>query len=615
MTKQYLRSLTGGSLSGGSTGESGSLPTSGFTMSGDINMSGNEVIGLDDPSSGSSAASRKYVDDEIAKVPTGGGLDQATADNRYLQKTDASSTYETQSDASNTYLSKASAAVTYLRNSVFNNTMRTYMSSPDIDTNFLRKTDAASTYAPIDASYTKVESDNKYSLKGSSGGGGGLSASGFTMTGDIDMGDNKILKLADPITSKSATNKEYVDNNFLSKHGGLILGNIAMSGQSITNLIPTPQNNNDAVTKGYVDNQIKLSGGLSLTGITMLGDIDMNGNEISGLVDPINDDMAASKGFVESNFLDLAGGTMVGNVDMGGYEITNMLRTPTTDLSAVTKKWVTDEFPTKQEVLGGFTLSGALNLSGNEIYGLPDVPTTDNSATSKKYVDSKFVSGGGLSSSGFTMQGDINMNGYEVIGVTSAPSFNNSLVNKKYVDDEVSAVSGGITQAQGDVRYVRKTKYEYDNWMDAFTDMSSLAVVWSDHVRKSVIDSNTNLEIRTISVNTSLSAAVIKARKIKIYINYTYLKNEGGVNKILTNAKLLTTVDLSTSAYSAMKYKSSGTLHSFHVDIDHYLGNDTEATNSYLWQTGVKYEQHATTIGLFDNCYVSFALNKAGQYG
>ncbi len=149
VTKQYLKSLTDGSSTGGGTG--GGLSSSGFTMSGDINMSGNEVIGLDDPSSDSSAASKKYVDDEIAKVPTGGGLDQATADNRYLQKTDASSTYETQSDASNTYLSKASAAVTYLRNSVFNNTMRTYMSSPDIDTNFLRKTDAASTYALIDA--------------------------------------------------------------------------------------------------------------------------------------------------------------------------------------------------------------------------------------------------------------------------------------------------------------------------------------------------------------------------------------------------------------------------------------------------------------------------------
>ena len=583
ITKQYLKSLGGGGTITVSD-SSGDLSASGFTMSGDINMSGNEVVGLDDPSSDSSATSKKYVDDEVAKITTSGGLDQATADNRYLQKTDASSTYETQTSASNTFLSK---------------------------------TDATNTYAPVDASYTKVQSDTKYARKGSSSSGGGLSASGFTMMGDIDMGDNKILKLANPITSKSATNKEYVDNNFLSKHGGLILGNIAMSGQSITNLNPVPQSFNDAVTKKYVDDSISLAGGLSITGITMQGDINMDGHNVIGLSDPTNDDMAASKGYVDGNFLDLAGGAMVGEIDMGGYEIKNMLRTPTTDLSAVTKKWVSDEFPTKQEVLGGFTLTGALNLSGNEIYGLPDTPTTDNSAASKKYVDSKTTggSGGGLSDSGFTMKGDINMGGYEVIGVTSVPSFNNSLVSKKYVDDEVAAVTRGISQAQAEARYLKPTEYEYDNWMDTFNDMSALAVVWSDHVRKSVIDSDTNLEIRTISVETSLSAAVIKARKIEIYVNYAYTSDVSGVNKISTNAKLLVTIDLSKKSYAAMKYKSSGTLHSFHVHEEIYVGNDTEATNSFLWQVGVKYEQHSTTIGLFDECFVSFALNKAGQYG
>ncbi len=608
VAKQYLKSLTGGG-SGSSSGGSGSsgLSASGFTMSGDIDMGGNEVIGLDDPSSDSSAASKKYVDDEIAKVPTGGGLDQATADNRYLQKSDASSTYETQSDASNTYLSKASAAVTYLRNSVFNNTMRTYMNSPDIDTNFLRKTDAASTYAPIDAAYAKAESDTRYARKGS-GGGSGLSASGFTMTGDIDMGNNKILKLADPITSKSAANKEYVDNNFLSKHGGLILGDIAMSGQSITNLNPTPQNNNDAVTKAYVDNQIKLSGGLSLTGITMQGDIDMNGNEISGLADPINDDMAASKGFVESNFLDLAGGTMVGNVDMGGYEITNMLRTPTTDLSAVTKKWVTDEFPTKQEVLGGFTLTGALNLSGNEIYGLPDVPTTDNSATSKKYVDAKFVSGGGLSSSGFTMQGDINMNGYEVIGVTSVSSFNNSLVNKKYVDDEVSAVRGGITQAQGDVRYVRKTKLTLGEWMDTFNDVNFIDYHWSNHVRESTLNSESNIEIRVGSFDTDMSISQLLKHKLVIGIRY--------VDPSSTITKHLFTIPLSGKSFSKLSY-GDGTnyLYSFHIHEEDWVGNDADATNSYLWQVGAKFEATKSHVLLSTKAYISFAVNEAGQYG
>ena len=374
VTKQYLKSLAGGGASSESGGSG--VDISGFTMSGDIDMDGNEVVGLDIPSTDSSATNKKYVDDKVTNV---GSISQAQADATYLKKTDATTTYETETSASNTYLSK---------------------------------TDATSTYALIGSSYTEVESDAKYATTMS----GGLSSSGFTMTGHIDM----IMRLKGcqhKQKNTSATNKSYVDNNFLSRHGGSLLENVTMSGQSITDLNPTP-NNNDAVTKSYVDNSIALSGGLSVTGLTMQGDIDMNGNEIKGLADPINDDMAASKGFVESNFLDLAGGTMVGDIDMGGHKITNLLRTPTTDLSAVTKKWVTDEFPTKQEVLGGFTLTGSLNLSGNEIYGLPDVPTTDNSAMSKKYVDSKITTGSGASgasTSGFTMQADINMGGYEVI--------------------------------------------------------------------------------------------------------------------------------------------------------------------------------------------------------
>ncbi len=497
VTKQYLRSLGSGSSSFSDPGSGSSeASTSRFTMSGDIDMNGNKVIGLDEPIADSSAANKKYVDDEVAKV--GGGVDQATADNRYLQKTDASSTYETQTDANNTYLSKTNATNTYLT-----------------------KTSAASTYAPTDASYSKVESDTKYALKGP-GGGGGVSDSGFTMTGDKDMGDNKILKLADPITPKSATNKEYVDNNFLSKHGGLILGNIAMSGQSITNLNPVPQSFNEAVTKKYVDDSIFLAGGLSITGITMQGDIDMNGNELKGLGDPTNDDMVASKGYVDSNFLDLAGGTMVGDVDMGGYEIKNMLRTPTTDLSAVTKKWVSDVFPTKQEVMGGFTLSEALNLSGNEIYGLPDTPTTDNSAASKKYVNSKVTGGGdGLSDSGFTTKGDINMGGYEVIGVTSVPSFNNSLVSKKYVDDEVAAVNGGILQVQADARYVRKTETTIrGEWLDVFSDVNFVDYNWSRYIKKDVLNSDSNIETRVASFVTDMSLSQLLKHKLVIGVRY-----------------------------------------------------------------------------------------------
>ncbi len=275
----------------------------------------------------------------------------------------------------------------------------------------------------------------------------------------------------------------------------------------------------------------------------------------------------------------------------------------------MTKKWVSDEFPTKQEVLGGFTLSGPLNLSGNEIYGLPDTPTTDNSAASKKYVDAKFVAGGGLSFSGFTMQGDINMGGYEVIGVTSVPSFNNSLVNKKYVDDEVSAVRGGITQAQGDARYVRKVKLTLGEWMDTFDDVNFVDYHWSKHVRKSTINSESNIEIKVGSFDTDMSISQLLKHKLVIGIRY--------VDPSSTIAKHLFTIPLSGKNWSKLSYGSSGTdyMYSFHLHEENYVGNDADAKNSSLWQVGAKFETTKSHVLLSTKTYISFAFNEAGQYG
>ncbi len=99
------------------------------------------------------------------------------------------------------------------------------------------------------------------------------------------MSGHEVKGLGIPMLNTSTINKKYVDNIFLSLHGGAIVGNISMSGQSITGLNPTPQNNNDAVTNSYVDNSISLAGGLSITGIAMQGDINMSGHNVTGLVD------------------------------------------------------------------------------------------------------------------------------------------------------------------------------------------------------------------------------------------------------------------------------------------------------------------------------------------
>ncbi len=122
------------------------------------------------------------------------------------------------------------------------------------------------------------------------------------------------------------------------------------------------------------------------------------------------------------------------------------------------------------------------------------------------------------------MKGDINMGGYEVIEVTSFPSFNNSLTNKKYVDYMITSglagVSSGISQAQADARYVRKTKIALGEWMDTFDGVNFVDYNWSKHDRKSVINVDSNIEIKVASFVTDMSISQLNKHKLVIGIAY-----------------------------------------------------------------------------------------------
>ena len=73
------------------------------------------------------------------------------------------------------------------------------------------------------------------------------------------------------------------------------------------------------------------------------------------------------------------------------------------------------------------------------------------------------------------------------------------------MDDEVSAVSSGISQVQADARYVRKTKITLGEWMDMFDDVNFVDYNWSKHVRKSTLNSESNIETRVASFVTDMS--------------------------------------------------------------------------------------------------------------
>ena len=98
----------------------------------------------------------------------------------------------------------------------------------------------------------------------------------------------------------------------------------------------------DPDSDGNVDLTAGDVGALPTAGGAMTGGIVMNGQPISGLNDPTENDQAARKKYVDDKagtLLPKSGGTMTGAIAMGGNKVTG-LGTPEADTDAATKNYV-----------------------------------------------------------------------------------------------------------------------------------------------------------------------------------------------------------------------------------------------------------------------------------
>ena len=89
--------------------------------------------------------------------------------------------------------------------------------------------------------------------QGPKGDPSGLSDTGFTMQGDIDMHGNKIIGLGTPTTRSEPVTKHYGDSTYLTNGGFVMRDAIGMGGHKIN--LGTPTNNTDGVNKKYVDDK------------------------------------------------------------------------------------------------------------------------------------------------------------------------------------------------------------------------------------------------------------------------------------------------------------------------------------------------------------------------
>ena len=200
------------------------------------------------------------------------------------------------------------------------------------------------------------------------------------------------IEVHNPTSNNQATNKYYVDHNFLNRiTGGQIGGDLDMRGNTIKYL---KLDNTESAAARVAELILKLN----RSGDKMDGDINMNNNFIQNIATPTSSHQVTNKGYCDYNFL---------NRQSGGV------------------------------------LMGPLSMNRNDLTGIPDAPKFGYSAVNKNYVDGEISKIPGTDTSPFlkidgsrAMTGILNMNTHKISNVVN-PEFDTDVVNKQYLENKL----------------------------------------------------------------------------------------------------------------------------------------------------------------------------------
>ena len=263
---------------------------------------------------------------------------------------------------------------------------------------------------------------------------------------------DKFGRMSDAKTKDTGVSLTYINNNYIRRDGGTpVSGSIDMRGNSLYN-VSDPVNPQDVATKKYAD---KVGGGDTAIYKTQYGtfgskgNIDMRGYTLMNVLDPADaKDIAtkkyvdaANRAFIFNNNKYLA----AGEVSMGGKRLENV-GTPLENFQATNKFYVdtlveasTAADKALRKIQDGiFVSEGERDMNGNSITGLPN-PVDKDAAANKNYVDN----GGAIVKNpdgSFTAISDIDFIGYRLKNLSN-PKEDRDAVNKIYVDKKLSLPS------------------------------------------------------------------------------------------------------------------------------------------------------------------------------
>ena len=179
---------------------------------------------------------------------------------------------------------------------------------------------------------------------------------GTPVSGSINMNGNTLCNVPDLVNPQDVVTKEYADtsNNafLLFEEKYLAVGDLSVGGRRL-NTAGMPIENQQASNTFYVDTVVETAtaGDEALRKIqdgifASTGDIDMNGNSITGLPNPIDRDAAANKNYVDNGgaITKLPNGafTAVSDIDFDDFSLKN-IPDPIDEKDAVNKAYVEDK--------------------------------------------------------------------------------------------------------------------------------------------------------------------------------------------------------------------------------------------------------------------------------
>ena len=255
---------------------------------------------------------------------------------------------------------------------------------------------------------------------------------------------DKFGRMSDTKTKDTGVSLTYINNNYVRSDGGRPLtGSLDMKGNTIYN-VADPVNPQDVVTKVYVDNT-KGSGVIGRRigdAVSIKENLDFLGKQkIKNLPDPVNDKDAVTKEYVDTTTIPLLKLVQTkyntkGDIDMGGQFTVLNVKTPIDDNHITDKKYV-DEMDNLKSAFslksGGYEAKGAIFMKKNKLGGLQE-PTQDGEATTKKYVDDLVTNQFIDENDNIAFGRDVDMEGNKIFALPE-PDQDSDPATKKYVDD------------------------------------------------------------------------------------------------------------------------------------------------------------------------------------